>query len=287
MSWSLFIDESGQDQKSSPYEVLAGIAIKDSQIWPLIQELTKLQIQMFGIPLFSAYGKEAKAQKLLKAKVFKHAAQLPQIDPILRRQLASEVLQDGSAVSKQRLTALAQAKLDYCLKFLIATRQFGGVAFASIVPQSAQRPSTDRLRKDYAYLFERFFSHLNLQRDQPMGYLIFDELEKSASQILLNQVQAYFKETRNGRTRSRLIIPEPFFVHSDLTTLVQMADLIAYVISWGVRLKNMDYPRRPELASFAEEILKLRFTHITDRGYNVYGFKVINDLRALNDRQLE
>jgi len=76
-------------------------------------------------------------------------------------------------------------------------------------------------------------------------------------------------------------------VHSDLTTLVQMADLIAYVISWGGRLKNMDYPGRPELTSFAEEILKLRFTHITDRGYNVYGFKVINDLRALNDRQLE
>ena len=52
-----------------------------------------------------------------------------------------------------------------------------------------------------------------------MGYLVFDERDKSESHLLLRQVGQYFIKTKNGRTRSRLIIPEPFFVHSDLTLI--------------------------------------------------------------------
>ncbi|WP_169789304.1 DUF3800 domain-containing protein [Skermanella aerolata] len=33
--------------------------------------------------------------------------------------------------------------------------------------------------------------------------------------------------------RSRLTISQPLFVHSNSTTMVQMADIFAYVISWG------------------------------------------------------
>jgi uncharacterized protein DUF3800 len=29
MAWFLFIDESGQDHREAPYEVLAGVAIED------------------------------------------------------------------------------------------------------------------------------------------------------------------------------------------------------------------------------------------------------------------
>jgi hypothetical protein len=36
MAWVLFIDESGHDRKASPYEVLAGIAVRDRDLWPLI-----------------------------------------------------------------------------------------------------------------------------------------------------------------------------------------------------------------------------------------------------------
>ena len=43
MSWLLFIDESGQDQIHSPYEVLAGVAVNDSDLWPLIKELYDAQ----------------------------------------------------------------------------------------------------------------------------------------------------------------------------------------------------------------------------------------------------
>jgi hypothetical protein len=36
MAWVLFIDESGHDRKASPYEVLAGIAVRDRDLWPMI-----------------------------------------------------------------------------------------------------------------------------------------------------------------------------------------------------------------------------------------------------------
>lgn len=284
MSWALFIDESGQDQRNSPYEVLAGIAIEDRNLWQLIRNLSDAQEEIFGLRLFEAYGSEAKAQKLLKAKVFKHAAQLAPFPTVDRTTLAREILLDGTAVSRDRLTALAQAKLAYVARALDLSRAAGARAFASIVPKSAPRPAGGMLRKDYAYLFERFFYFLNSQPEDPMGYVVFDELDKSASHILLNQVSEYFLKTRKGRTRSRLIIPEPFFVHSDLTTMVQVADLIAYVLSWGVRLNGMTAPNRTELDQLSLKVMRLRFTQHTPGGYTNYGFKIINDLRAAAEK---
>ncbi|MCY4461966.1 MAG: DUF3800 domain-containing protein [Albidovulum sp.] len=134
------------------------------------------------------------------------------------------------------------------------------------------------LRKDYAYLFERFFYFLNSHDDDPMGYIVFDELDKSASRVLLKQVGKYFLSTEKGKIRSRLIIPEPFFVHSDLTTMVQVADLVAYIISWGVRLRYMDEPKRHELSRLACSVIKLRFTQRLPSGGVNYGFKLIPDL---------
>jgi hypothetical protein len=39
MAHFMFVDESGQDHKESPYEVLAGVAIHDSALWNLICEV--------------------------------------------------------------------------------------------------------------------------------------------------------------------------------------------------------------------------------------------------------
>ena len=65
MGWFLFVDESGQDGKDSPYEVLAGLAVEDRQLWRLIQALKQAQEEHFGLRLFDAYRAEAKGQKLL------------------------------------------------------------------------------------------------------------------------------------------------------------------------------------------------------------------------------
>lgn len=280
MSWSFFIDESGQDQRASPYEVLAAIGVEDRRIWPLIRQLSDAQAHFFGMRLFEAYGREAKAQKLLNAKTFRLAGQMPDFDHQERTRLACDALRDGENPSRERLTALGQAKIAYCRFALQLAHRQRAQIFATIVPRGAPRPvGADALRKDYAYLFERIFYFLNGLPDQPMGYLVFDEIDRSACHILLNQVSNYFVRTANGRTRARLIIPEPFFVHSDLTTLVQLADIVAYVISWGLRLRGMNEPARPELFPIAEDVRSLKFARRLESGEWQSGLKVINDLR--------
>jgi len=82
--------------------------------------------------------------------------------------------------------------------------------------------------------------------------------------MLISQLENYFKKTAKGRQRAGLIIPEPFFVHSDLTTGIQIADLIAYIISWGFRLNGMEKPAREELEEFVDLIKPLRYKTIRE-----------------------
>jgi len=44
MSFLLFIDESGQDRRDSPCEVLAGIAIEDRDLWNLITAIQQADL---------------------------------------------------------------------------------------------------------------------------------------------------------------------------------------------------------------------------------------------------
>lgn len=85
------------------------------------------------------------------------------------------------------------------------------------------------------------------------GIVVFDELEKSRSHLLVEQMDRYFKRTVKGQQRSGQIIPEPFFVHSDLTTGIQVADLIAYILSWGFRTRDMTEPARAELDALVHQ----------------------------------
>jgi len=55
-----------------------------------------------------------------------------------------------------------------------------------------------------------------------------------------------------------LIVPEPFFVHSDLTTGVRIADFLAYILSWGFRTPAMTEPHREELNPFVDRACALR-----------------------------
>jgi hypothetical protein len=156
-------------------------------------------------------------------------------------------------------------------------------AFASIVDRDAPLPGGNFLRKDYSYLFERFFHFLEERPDHHQGLVVFDELDRSQSHILVDQMAHYFQNTATGRLRASRVVPEPFFVHSDLTSLVQVADLVAYIIAWGVRVGTMNRPARPDLASLGESVLALRyFQHRAD--FPVWGFAVIDDLRPREEK---
>ena len=289
MAWMLFIDESGHDHAASPYEVLAGVAIQDWVLREVIERLLEAENRFFG-RRYSDGHRELKGKLLLKRKVFRHRDSSDiEVDAEAVPVLARAALDDGSRADPRMLKALALAKLDYVASVFDICAELNSRAFASIVENDAPRTAGDGLRKDYAYLFERFFYFLEDTAPEEQGIVVFDELEKSQSHLLIGQMQRYFAETAIGRHRAGRIIPEPFFVHSDLTTGVQIADLVAYVISWGFRIwGRMTKPARPELSSFAEQVASLRYRAIRERDGNrdfeIWSFAYIDDLRTQAER---
>lgn len=288
MARLLFLDESGQDQRESPYEVLAGVAIEDKQLWPLIKAIQELEVRYFG-QRYAAMDREMKAKKLLKRKTFRHAAQAAPMQHPARTELAQRCLADGPSATREELTALAQAKIAFCAAILQATIDAGGVVLAAMIPKSAPRAEGDFLRKDYAFIFERYFYLLEDSGDEA-GLIVFDELERSQSHLLVDQMHRYFLHTTRGLARARLVVPEPFFVHSELTTGVQIADLVAYTIAWAVRLTGQEEPGRPEMAELARLTLDLRYDTQRDLPgrprFRVYGIARINDLRSVKEQDL-
>ncbi len=295
MAHVLFLDESGQDHHESPYEVLGGVAIEDSRIWPLITEIRQSELSCFGHRI-SRNEMELKGKKLLKRKTFRLAAQMPAFSAVERANLAGEAIAEGVAAksegrpskhTRSQLTALAQAKLAFCERVFEVCAQHQVRAFASIVLPTAARPVGRALRKDYAYLFERFFLFLRDVSPVSQGIVVFDELEKSQSHILTNHMAEYFVGTANGRLRASRILPDPMFVHSDLTSAIQVADLAVYVISWAVRIKGMTAPLRTELGRLADAVRYLRYRTVeenADGEFERWSFVFLNDLRPLSEK---
>ncbi len=104
-----------------------------------------------------------------------------------------------------------------------------------------------------------------------------------------NIISNFCIRSAKGRERSRKIVPEPFFVHSDLTTVIQLADIVAYIINWGFRggVKMM-LPTRAEIVPYAQKISGAQY-----RGYRadeqgtshiVFGITCLNDLRGADER---
>jgi len=284
MAYFLFVDESGHDLNPSLYEVLGGIAVEDIKIWNLIQSAQEAEIHNFG-RRYSGGPAELKGKKLLKRKVFRQAAQMEPMDAKERTLYAKKCLDAGGQAGKRELTALAQAKLNYVDDLFKLCARYRCRAFASIINSDKSRPPQNGyLRKDYVYLLERFFYFLEDIDPSSCGAVVFDELEKSRSHILIDQMSQYFLRTSKGRSRSGQIIPEPFFVHSDLTTGIQIADLIIYILSWGFRVKEMKHPGRIELSSFVDKVCKLRYRAVREMNgkpnFVIWSFAVIDDLRA-------
>ena len=284
MAHLLFIDESGQDHRESPYEVLAGVAVEDRDLWNLVRAIQDAETDHFGTRC-SAGSRELKSKKLLSRKTFRKAFQLTEFDPEQRRILAKACLESGETAGQREVTALAQAKLAYVSQVLDLCAQHHCKVIASIIASSALGVlPRDMLRRDYCYMFERFFYYLQDHDPGTMGIVVFDELEKSRSHLLVEQMDRYFKHTAKGRYRASQVIPEPFFVHSDLTTGVQLADLAAYVLSWSFRAATgLNKPARNELEPYMKQVLRMRFSVVRDmgsemKGKRIWSFSIIPDL---------
>jgi hypothetical protein len=231
--------------------------------------------------------------------VFQQARLAPLLDPTDRSR-GIEILLEGNRQGENAtfhgLLALAQAKLAFVHAALDLASKFDMKVFASIVPRdSPQQRDATILRKDFAYLFQRIHCHVCDGRDDDHGVLIFDEQDRALSQSLLDQINRYFNETHRGRQRAERMIPMPFFVHSDLTPAIQLADVVAYIINWGLRMNSMPEPARAELKPFADKVFDLRYRgkevpvgaplgRILPRKKAIAGITYIEDLRPFGEK---
>ena len=254
MSWLLFVDESGHDHKTMPYEVRGGIALHASELWPFVQGMQRLELESFGCQLHQ-YRKELKGSTLLDAKRFRLAAQAEALEPDARRKHSRGFLNAGlesRSPKRDEFTAYGQACLEMARGIFQLLRDHQAILFAGAIPRSVKKPATyaadQFLRKDHVFLFERFYYFL--EAEQEHGLIVMDEAEKHLDRKFVRKVETYFSKTERGRFWSGWIVPTPLFVSSDMALPVQAADVCIYCVNWGFRIpaQGMDSAVRLEIA---------------------------------------
>lgn len=287
MSWLLFLDESGHDHKTMPYEVRGGLALHAGKLWPFVQELQRRELSAFGTEL-RQFGKELKGCKLLDKDRFRWAAQAEAMSDQERRKLCRSFLTKGlekKPPTRAEFTAYGQACVDFANGIFEALRDHDAKLFATAIPRSVRKPASFKaenyLRKDQVYLLERYY--YLLERDTQHGLIVMDEVEKTDDRRFVSRLESYYRRTMIGRYRSAWVVPTPFFVSSDMATPIQAADLAIYCVNWGFRLpaRGMDAPVRQEIADrFGPWINQLQFRgqgYRDGRRYETFGIVYVPD----------
>jgi len=283
------MDESGHDHKQMPYEVRGGFSIAEDKLWPLLQDATRLELDCFGARL-ADYKSEIKGSKLLNKDRFKWANHGEEIDPDTRRPLCRSFLQAGlekKSPTKRQFTAYGQACFLMADGIFDILERHQARAFAVAVPRGAGKPASgdpappDILKKDHVFLLERFFYFL--EREQQRGILVMDEVEEQTDRWFVRKLEQYFTTTHKGRQRASWIVPSPFFVASNMTLPVQIADVLIYAINFGYRRKGeMDLPAREEIADrYGQRINAIKWKgdgYDGTRTYKSYGVFCVPDL---------
>ena len=287
MTWLFFVDESGHDHKSTPYEVRGGCAIHVSRLWQFVQDMQRSELESFGCRLHESRH-EIKGATLLDRKRLQFAVQGELFATADRQRLCRSFFAKGRAhvgPRRDEFTAYGQACLNMAVETFRLLREYEAVLFASAIPRGIVKPGDyrfdDFLRKDTVFLLERFFYFLEEKREH--GILVMDETEKRGDRRFVARIERYFTRTTTGRDRTAWIVPTPLFVSSDMTHAVQAADLCIYCINWGFRLpgRGMDAERREEIAGlFGAELSRLQYRgqgHRDGRVFDTYGIFYVPD----------
>jgi hypothetical protein len=266
MSWLLFLDESGHDHRTMPYEVRGGVALSAGNLWPFVQGMQSLESRAFGVRLHR-YQIELKGSKLLDKDRFKWAAQDEPMPEEERQKHCRGFLTKGLqkvSPSRAEFTAYGQACIEMATGVFELLRDHKAQLFAAAIPRGVDRPDTPEasgfLRKDLVFMLERYFYFL--ERKQEHGLLVMDEVEKAEDRRLVRRLESYYRKSSPGRYRASWIVPTPFFVASDMAYPVQEADLAIYCVNWGFRLpsRGMDKEARSEIAErFGPWLHKLQY----------------------------
>ncbi|MGA9042477.1 MAG: DUF3800 domain-containing protein [Terriglobales bacterium] len=287
MSYLLFMDESGHDHRTMPYEVRGGVALHANKLWPFVQAMRSLEESCFG-DLLHRYKSEIKGHKLLDKDRFKWASQDKLMDDVERRKHAIAFLNRGTqnqSPKRQEFTAYGQASLAMARGVFQLLVSHEAVLFVVAIPREAAKPETyeaeEYLRKDHVFLLERYYYFLEKKNES--GLLVLDETDKTQDRVFVRRLERYFTRTQTGRYRASRIVPTPFFVSSDMTYAVQAADICLYCLNWGFRLpaSGMNEPVRQEIAEeFAPWLHRLKFgmdVETEEGKFRVHGIRYVAD----------
>ncbi|MGE4497508.1 MAG: DUF3800 domain-containing protein [Deferribacterales bacterium] len=286
MSWLLFMDESGHDHRTMPYEVRGGFAIHSGKLWSFVKDWLNLELSYFGTHL-KQFNKELKGCKLLDKDRLKWATMDLPLEDDERRSLCRKFLTKG--LEKLRPTnkeflAYGQASVGMAGSIMELLREHECYLFASAIPKNVCKPTDfeyeDYLRKDHVFLFERFYFFLKERKEH--GIIVMDEVEESEDRKFINRLHNYFLKTSVGKQRSGSIVPVPLFVSSSLSYPVQAADVCIYLINQCFRLptQGMNAPVRQDLKDFSGWLYDLQFKGEAEKnGSNIfmYGITYVPD----------
>lgn len=307
MSHLFFLDESGHDGKTTPYEVNGGILVPVSKAWPLIQDINAVEEEFFGCRLRDIEV-ETKGANLLRKRIFTYARETEPLDPHDRTLLAKAFLEKGKALkgksdveraslpkqTKQERWAYAQACIAFVECVFQLCHNYDVKVFACIIPHNIPQPeSTDMqimLRKDLVYVLQRVYDYMQTRPSEARAVIVFDAKDDLGSPIChegerLNFVlERYYTGARVGKLRATRILPEPLYVRSDLTKLVGVADIAIYTINHCFRrARAMSEPARDELQHILEWIVKLRYTYPRPHGM-MHSLFYLSDLRGKSQK---
>ncbi len=265
----------------SPYGALSGIAVEDSQVWAFARKLRDAQHQYFGRQLIGSDGRYLAAEYLLGEQVYDEGAQL--FDGASRpAHHQSDVTHtpSGGAPLNEPAARSSQAKIGYCDFALGLAKDFSTLAFAMVFStQSISVQLDTQLRKDYAYLFERFYNFLSTTKVRSTGVLVLPRVARGRTFVSQQSIVDYFTKTTNGRLRSQLILPDPLYADGDLGVILHLVEILSYISRWSVRLQGMVEPGRSEMDFLATRCLDLRYSYKTDNGKKDWSFKFIEDFQ--------
>lgn len=254
----MFIDEPGDHQSSLPYGSLTGVALKDTYVWELVKKLNKTH---------EHYATLCQENNVPFGSVFSVQSDL------------TESLIGKSGNNAMPLHKLHIEYFKFCLDLL---RDYEAILFAIVIPRKDLRLRLDRqLRKDYSFLFERYFHFLNSHHDNQIGYLIRSKYNNESRCVDELQIRDYFNNTTKGRLRSRLIMPEILSCDGSMSVLVHVSRIITFVVSQSVRMSGMDIPVNTSLLEVANLCNKLRFSYVADNGKKDWSFKFVSDLSPM------
>lgn len=122
-------------------------------------------------------------------------------------------------------------------------RKRKAVILASVIDKRclyAETNSSDLHRKAYEFLLERIQHYMRQYRRNHQAIIIMDDTSKQLNRMIAMQ-HASFQRTGNWNMAFPNIVEYPFFVRSELSNGIQLADQLAYNVYRAFRYDDLNY----------------------------------------------